>query len=704
MHNKSITLMLLLAPLFLFANPIEKGSLKEAGLKAFRLKAEKYSSEFAGKRLASFDVLYDGDEPYAAVLNFDKGFLILAADDAVTPVLAYDFDNNFHLDDVAPASLLLLEQYRNEISAVRKYGLAPDERAVEGWNEILGNGSRNGGEASSVGPLINSAWNQNKYYNYYSPIDEGAPAGYDNKTPNGCVAVAMSQIMYYYRYPKKGTGYHTNHSSYGSFFVNFAQQTYNYDAMSDILSHYNNEVSKLIFHCGVAVDMNYAADGSGAYSYQVPAAMKSYFGYSNAAQYVSKYNYSGDEWNELLKSDLSQLRPVYYSGYSEEGGHAFVCDGYNDEDYFHFNFGWGGSGNGYFVTSSTSSDEMVTGGYSGSQSAIIRMYPDETKYPEYCNDRIITALYGNLEDGSGNKDYTNNQYCTYVITAPNQYSVNVILRSFETEENHDVLKFWNGHPSHDSLLLEISGDMPSQTNYYLETDSLYITFETDGDSVRAGWRLYYYSYRDEPGCGNHTYYDHSGSISSGGENNYRDNSNCVWNLRINHAEYIKFTFNELDISPEDHLDFYDLSSYPPPLLTSVTGSELIDPLVFPLNKVRVVFVSDNYLNAKGFNVSWSTDQTDGIDDIVNAASPYPDLYPNPASSTLNVRFNDGTPQDVMKNTVVTVYDAVGRCVISAFSASDSRFSIPVNALAEGFYTIRFEYEGKSMSRKFVVKH
>ena len=705
MKIKIFILILLFVPFFLYSNPIEKENLKELGMKAFKIKAEKYSPTSSDNRFKDFHLLSENGEVYAAILNFDKGYLILAADDAVVPVLAYDFVNNFDINDVAPASLQLLEQYKNEILAVRKYNISPDKKALDGWNKILGFTTINTENANSVGPLLKSSWNQNKYYNYYSPVDENSPVGYDYKTPNGCVAVAMSQIMYYYRYPKKGEGYYTNYSSYGSFFVNFAQQTYNYDAMNDVLSFYNNEVSKLIFHCGVSVDMNYGTNGSGAYSQEVPNAMESYFGYNFGAQYISKDHYDNDGWNNVLKSDLNQLRPVYYSGYSEEGGHAFVCDGYNDEDYFHFNFGWGGSGDGFFVTSSTSENQEVTGGYSGYQSAIIRLRPDESKYPEYCDDRTITALYGTLEDGSGNMDYSNNQYCTYLITAPQQYAVNVILRSVDTEENHDFIRFWNGHPSKDSLLLEVSGGMPSNNNYQFDTDSLYITFETDEDQVASGWSLYYFSYRDISGCGNHTYYTHSGNISSGVEGiNYRDNSNCVWNIRINDAQYIKFTFNKLDISPEDHLDFYDITYNPPQLLQSITGNIIPEPLTIPLRKVRVVFVSDNYLNAEGFDIDWSTDQTYGITNLGDLSDVVSNIYPNPASNNINVDFKEEFLYDNLNGIKVSVLDAVGKCVISDVLVKDTKVTVPTNNLSEGLFLLKIDVEGRTFYRKFVIRH
>lgn len=684
------------------SNPVSKSELKNLGVKAFKMKAERFAPQAARQTLEKCEFLTDNGSVYAALLHFNSGFLLLAADDAVTPVLAYDFNNNIDLDDVAPATLQLIEQYRNEILAVRRNKLAPDADATRLWNALRNGPLRDNDtdtiESTSVGPLLKSTWNQNKFYNFFSPYDEEAPAGYDNKTPNGCVAVAMSQIMYYYRYPKTGMGSHTNYSNYGNFYVNFAQQIYNYDAMCDKLKYFNTEVAKLIFHCGVSVDMMYGADGSGAYSHDVPGAMSAYFGYSNASQHVSKYEYYNSSWNNLLKQELDLLRPIYYSGYSEEGGHAFVCDGYQD-DHFHFNFGWGGQGNGFFVTSSTSSDETVTGGYSGYQTAIIKLYPREDKYPEYCNDRLITAYNGTLEDGSGHSNYADNLYCTYIIANNAQFSVDVSLSSFETQQNRDFLRFWDKHPSNNNLLLELSGEMPSNVDYYFETDSLYITFETDDSISASGWRFSYQVSRDVIGCGNMQTYENSGTIVSNrdGEEYYKDNANCSWNIRPYNTEYLKFTFEQFEVSPEDHLDFYDLTTYPHTLLESFSGDNYpTSPIIINHGRVRVNFVSDNYLNDKGFKIHWESDNLEAIKDP--AAELPVEVYPNPASDKLNLLVGDLYKVDV------AIFDNVGKCLYHLVSQGNDHIQIPTNELSNGIYIVRLSSGNTTVHKKVVVKH
>jgi hypothetical protein len=547
-----------------------------------------------------------------------------------------------------------------------------------------------------VAPLITARWNQNKYYNYYSPQDENAPGGYDGKVPNGCVAVAMSQIIYYYRYPESGTGSHTNYTyDYGSFYVNFAQQHYNYEAMDDQLSSYNNEVAKLIFHCATSVDMGYGADGSGAYSHDVPAALSTYFRYNTDSQYRHKNSYSDSAWHVMLKTDLDAKLPIYYSGYSESGGHAFVCDGYNSDDYFHFNFGWGGSGNGYYVTQSNDSVNNAVNGYEHGQNAIFNLHPLYNNYPRYCEDKTITSTNGTLEDGSGNLDYQNNTYCTYVITGQLQYAVDITLKKLSSQENHDYLRFWNGHPSQDSLLAELSGSV-SNFSHQFSTDSLYITFETDDSVTAEGWHLSYHSLREGIGCGVYNTHDHTGVIydNSGDDYNYRDNMTCRWMIRLSNVPFITFTFEELDISPEDHLEFYDMATYPYELLGSFTGNENPGTVTYYASKIQVAFNSDNYLNAAGFKVLWSASDV-GIEDFVTEMS----VLPNPASDILHI-----TLSEPLDHSVVTLYNMVGQAVFAQEYDNADHIEIPVNQLTNGIYVLSMESGGRTLHQKIVIRH
>ncbi|MBQ6157171.1 MAG: C10 family peptidase [Bacteroidales bacterium] len=695
MKIQRFVLFLILIPVLMSARTLTKNEMTTLGTRAFQQKAQQICPEAASYSLKDCEYLRDGGEISMAVLHFDHGFLLLSAEDAVMPVLAYDFTNDIDLSNLAPGVEFLLSQYQNEIAVARSENLAQSERVAEAWRELR-HPSRSVTTEVVVAPLITARWNQNKYYNYYSPQDENAPGGYDGKVPNGCVAVAMSQIIYYYRYPESGTGSHTNYTyDYGSFYVNFAQQHYNYEAMDDQLSSYNNEVAKLIFHCATSVDMGYGADGSGAYSHDVPAALSTYFRYNTDSQYRHKNSYSDSAWHVMLKTDLDAKRPIYYSGYSESGGHAFVCDGYNSDDYFHFNFGWGGSGNGYYVTQSNDSVNNAVNGYEHGQNAIFNLHPLYNNYPRYCEDKTITSTNGTLEDGSGNLDYQNNTYCTYVITGQLQYAVDITLKKLSSQENHDYLRFWNGHPSQDSLLAELSGSV-SNFSHQFSTDSLYITFETDDSVTAEGWHLSYHSLREGIGCGVYNTHDHTGVIydNSGDDYNYRDNMTCRWMIRLSNVPFITFTFEELDISPEDHLEFYDMATYPYELLGSFTGNENPGTVTYYASKIQVAFNSDNYLNAAGFKVLWSASDV-GIEDFVTEMS----VLPNPASDILHI-----TLSEPLDHSVVTLYNMVGQAVFAQEYDNADHIEIPVNQLTNGIYVLSMESGGRTLHQKIVIRH
>lgn len=696
MKYYKILILLLLIPGLVTAKTLTKDKITTLGIRAFHQKAQSICPKACSYSLKSCQFLRSDGAIDVAVLHFDSGFLIFSAEDAVFPVLAYSFTDDIDLDNLAPGVSFFLSQYRQEIAEARRNHSEPGEKVRNAWEELLRPSTDNVSEVL-VAPLLHSNWNQSKFYNNLCPQDENAPGGYDGKVPNGCVAVAMSQIMYYYRYPESGTGSHTNYTDYGNFYVNFAQQHYHYDAMCDKLSFYNNEVAKLIFHCGTAINMMYGPDGSGAYSFEVPEAMSSYFRYSTDAHYISKHDYSDSSWCDILRSELDVLRPVYYSGYSESGGHAFICDGYNSDNYFHFNFGWGGSGNGYFITRSTDTDNNEVGGYGFGQSAIVNLHPLDNVYPTYCNDHLLTASEGSLEDGSGNKNYQDNSYCTYIIADKQQYSVQVTLKQLSTQEGHDFLRFWNGHPSQDSLLLELSGEITHDVSHTFSTDSLYITFETDDSVTAEGWYLNYESMREGLGCGTHILHDSiSGVIydRSGDDNNYRNNQSCFWNLRFSSVPVVTFIFEEMDISPEDYLEFYDASTYPHTLIASYTGNTLPAPLILSASRIRISFIADNYLNASGFKINWSASGA-GIENRDNPAT----LYPNPASETVHLSFT--LPLDQCE---VVVRNILGETLFAQSYHEVSTIDIPVDKLSNGIYLLSVNSKNGTLHKKFMVQH
>ena len=275
------------------------------------------------------------------------GFVLVAADDASIPILGYSFENGMPVVITNPATKSWLEGYSSEINQIVGAGLSNRETILQ-WEAI-----RQGNFPSpsrDVNPLLTTIWDQGCYYNELCPADPSAvwTCGH---VYTGCVATAMAQVMKYHNFPPQGVGSHTYTSgTYGIQTANFGATTYNWAAMPNAVGSNNIPVATIMYHAGVSVDMQYSTSGSGAYSDDVPDALLDYFNYHPDVTIRYKAEYPNvEDWKTLLREDLDNQLPIYYSGYGS-GGHAFVCDGYRmSDDKFHFNWGWSGSSNGWYA-------------------------------------------------------------------------------------------------------------------------------------------------------------------------------------------------------------------------------------------------------------------------------------------------------------------------------------------------------------------
>ncbi len=287
----------------------------------------------------------DAQNPAVYVFNYaEGGFVIVAADDASYPVLAYSTTDSAPQDANQPGAKWLSDMYIKQIEAIRAANTG-NEETIAIWEQMLSNNFSNFEFTRDVSPLVTTIWNQDYPYNGDCPNDASGPGGH---VYAGCGATTMGQIMRYWQHPETGTGTHSyNHPDYGTISADFGSTTYNWSSMPNSISSYDSDIAELLFHCGVAVDMDYSPDGSGSNSLDTQYAFPTYFGYQNSIQLVHKDSYSDAVWNNLMISELDDGHPVFYAGYGDYG-HAFVLDGYQGSSYFHFNFGWSGSYNGYY--------------------------------------------------------------------------------------------------------------------------------------------------------------------------------------------------------------------------------------------------------------------------------------------------------------------------------------------------------------------
>jgi len=347
------------------------------------------------------------DATYFYVFNAGtSGFVIVAGDDNVSPILGYSHEGVFAPDNMPPNLVEWLEGYKNEIRYVIENEILATEQIRREWDDYYNGRVRKVQKSDYVLPLLQTQWDQSPYYNTLCPGNS------TTKTVTGCVATAMAQVMKYWDYPPTGTGFHSyNCSPFGTLSANFGATTYEWSAMPNKLTSSSsttqrNAVATLMYHCGVSVNMQYdyaSNGGSGAYttggSPSAEHAFKTYFGYKNTLSGKSKGNYTNINWMNLLKTELDNGRPILYAGSGSSGsGHAFICDGYDNNDYFHFNWGWSGQNDGYFPLSSLNPGSGGAGGggynFTYNQRAIIGIEPSEKIWGDTTNSDL--KLYSNL--------------------------------------------------------------------------------------------------------------------------------------------------------------------------------------------------------------------------------------------------------------------------------------------------------------------
>lgn len=323
------------------------------------------------------------------IYNFDNGYVVISTDSRIEPILGYSDNGPFDMQNIPAGLGDMLHSYCDEIAVICQNSSLENEYLQNKWNKLITNSYQpNYRSTNSVSPLIgNNNWQQNNGYNYYCPSDNDGPAGHAYV---GCVALAMGQVIHYWQYPEHGIGTHSyecNHSSsqagnypdYGTLTADFEHTYYDYSMMPNYLtsSTPSNQIlpiAKLLYHCGVSVEMFYGPQASMAFHQDIADALETYFAYDTCKTLYKSSHES--TWDSLLRDDLDSSRPIIYCAYANEGGHEFVCDGYNAQGYFHFNWGWGGYANGYFAV-----NNMNPGSYNfnSSHGIIANIHPKETQ-------------------------------------------------------------------------------------------------------------------------------------------------------------------------------------------------------------------------------------------------------------------------------------------------------------------------------------
>ena len=581
--------------------------------------------------LYEYTKMHNNEIMYYA-FDFDKGFVIVSAEDALVPVIGYSYEGIYPTENVEYNYESYMQSFIDQIQYIIENSISATNEVKNQWDHLLTddiNTLNTNTFKDVLIPLTSGMWNQDSPYNFLCPEDPDGPGG---RVYAGCVATCMSMIMYYWRYPINGTGQHSYYPSpeYGQLTVNFGETYYAWDGMKDNIDNLNPvPIAEIMYHCGVAVNMNYSPNGSGAYSGTVPSRINAFFRY-NSAQYLEKNNYSQANWITILKGDLDKGWPMYYSGQSNDGGHAFVCDGY-EGDNFHFNFGWSGSGNGFYTL-------YNVGGFNVNQAIVRNFVPSDPDYPYYASGlTTITQTSGSFTDGSGPvEDYLDDANASWLIdpqTAQDSIKwVTLGFTHFDLEES-DFVRVYDGETTEADMIGEFTGNnIPA--NLSSTGNKMLITFESIGSGTAPGFKAEFSTSRPTYCSGLVTLTDPVGSLSDGsGSFYYKNGSVCKWMIQPPDAEEATITFTSFKtIENEDFVSIYNTANSQ--LLASYSGdytTTLPDPVTSPSGRLYILFTSSSHNNDEG----WEAVYTSPADN--------PTIYVNPGFQFVSSNFEPANP-------------------------------------------------------------
>lgn len=347
MKYRFLLFILALLPFSLAAGPVPAD-------KAGRLAGQFLRAE--GSRSSSVSLLAEApyatksassDQPYYIFQGDRGGFVVMAADDRVSPVIGWSSTGKIQTKDMPENIRGWLDMWRDIIFAIQAGKLAPQPGVGTEWAAL-----EKGAQPVYAGgkELETAQWNQGNPYNTFCP----------GGSVTGCLATATSIIMRYHKWPKAGSGTLPGYKYTDS---EGAEQTvssiklgheYKWSHMPLVVDDTTDpddqkEIARLIYEVGVMLKSSYNPSGTGAYSFDAAPGLVTYFDYDGAALDYKKAYYSDADWNRMMIENIDNVGPILYSGQSDDGGHAFILDGYNAQGQFRINWGWGGNGNGYYT-------------------------------------------------------------------------------------------------------------------------------------------------------------------------------------------------------------------------------------------------------------------------------------------------------------------------------------------------------------------
>lgn len=707
--------------------------------------------------LVNTEYSVDGTPVYYQFKVGNQGFMIVSATDLANPVLAFSLESNFTKGTGAD---LYTEQYKQDISRL----LTNPESVLKvrnSWNHYLASDfkpfSTKG--APAVEPLVTTRWTQEKYYNTSCPYNPKNSYDDDFHTPVGCVALTMTNILFYYRYPENGYGivsyipreYDDETGeviyTYPAQTVNYSAANYDYDAMANSLSQYDGELSKLIYHCGVSTRMGYGWDGSGTQSEYAMAALQNNFFFNSNAQFQNINDVISNDslmylWENKAKAELDARRPLFFSGRSASaGGHAWIVDGYTtigNATYFHVNWGWAGQDNGWYLINKQNTHSSGTFNEAGSNAMIVNLMPDSAAIAKPAESfKRVTASFGTISDGAGNMKYAQNSNRQWVLACPDATSYVLSFDKLKVKAG-DKVTIYNGGTTASGIKQEYSGNylMAACSDYTnldggtqgdftgnqlpaaitVNADSVLVVFTSTANSeTDYGFVL---SYRvnsfSKAACTNLTLTDQTAILTDKpnnaiGDDEYRASNVCEYDLNLKYTNRLIYTFNKFDLKSGDFVDIYyyknaqtreliahyDINNLPVSYYTADVPTVMLAGAQTGRFKIR--FASDNKYQGTGFEFQYWGENT-GINNIEDFDV---NIYPNPAVTNMTIEVSADA-----QTISAEIVDLTGRTVYTEQINHDGgvqKYQISVNDFAKGVYFLHLNTTNGSNIQKFIVK-
>lgn len=675
-----------------------------------------------------------------------NGFILISASEQVSPVLAFSIESPFKGNET---SAYLEGKYKSQIEAANANPELVDQKAASLWNTYKNPGERDRKDAVTgpyVEPLITTYWNQDKYFNQYCPYNNKAGSSFDFRVPNGCVALTLSNLLNYYRYPTAGVGgvsyVSTDYDDNGNVVDEYGRITerftgpYDYSSITDEVNAYQGHLGKITYHTGVSARMGYGFEGSGSNGEAAKNALKEHWKFGAGTALRQKSAYSGyDDWVvTVIIPELKKNCPVYYAGYSPQyqSGHAWILDGYvtiDDVEYFHVNWGWGGADNGFYKISLLHTSSF--GSFSEGESAIVMAAPSDEALAKPVNSAdTLYASQGSVCDGAGNQKYQPNSTRSWLISAPNATNYTFDFRKIKTQKNLDEIIIYNGPTEESGVAGRYSGNYLNKAcfenrgtseakivdfegdrlpdNITVNKSQVLIVFKSNADTITDyGFNINYRASITPnsnycSGTSAPSYLAHdiiSNKKDWDIEGNYNAHINCDWRIQCTFISGYAFNFPKFDLKHGDFVDVFENTNVTRPVLLYRFDVDNMPNGVYsaPAGRLLVKFSSDNVSEGEGFQLEYYAI----VSASDNPAFEEVKVFPNPATNFINVEYSTVNAEDL----TFQLTDIAGRVIRTenvSHAGGTSTHNMNINDLSNGIYMLRIQSSQGSVTKKVIV--